>query len=1450
MTRRTLPDIRIYFADDAKTVFLTQVPVKDKVALMESWNQGPEDPKKPKPRVPPKRSTSNASRSNSEQKRVPYRAQNRGATNHDSSTPTTNSGNNMASNSRRLNRDAKHRRSMSDPNLQKSFQAMKQLWDQKVEQTSKTQLSSSRPQKSRGSSVSSTQSNDSDQASRSPKQRPRGGSVKVGVVKEEKRKGPPTPTKPKPAHLRIKENHLGDARKKAHSTSDHTTAGNLVKNRAKMFDSNTENRTQTDRTSINRGKNRSSTTSSPDSPKIFDEANGNVSVRKLAMENAKRTSPRHAANNNKKSQPEELKSDLARLLDNEESVDKDNSEDLLISKMRRNSANLAKERRRNMRRENSNHSDSDSSCSATSSLSSTSVDGPLVTKRIPSREETNEKKIPNSPVLKSYLHRNASPKAAPQDSPPIPPPRRGSLSASERRESVGSISSSTGGALQTPTAPRRQSSLHKEHTTSSSPNPSQTDIDFSPTAALQRKLSIDAAKRVSMSTTDSGTGTVSPGINRNSRSSARSIENRDSIDSDPEAFKRGGSFSSTSSSSKTPPAPPPSSDKPTRARSASTSPMIGSNQSPPVKPRGPPPPPPTNKRPKSEAIPPPNQAGNRASIASTTTVSSRLSILSDISGSGSISGNFNDEMNRIFDVIATPTSIKRFRTDDGSSPESETQEQRPDTLNISSNSDSSITIKRDSLEVPSLSKKSGNSDNESWSDYDPSDDDGNQLPLTPSKEEQNSNEPAPTPVPLEVKIHNIAKELLSTEVTYVDVLYLIDQIFHKRVLEAINKKQIQSDVKNIFSNVSAIYQFHSNFLLPQLKKRLECWETNPKLGDIMTQAAPFLKMYSLYVQNFDEAMSKLTHWSDKSSNFAGIMKQTQAMPECGSLTLQHHMLGPVQRIPRYKMLLEDYLKRLPEDSPDRPEAETALELISAAAAHSNETMKQSDKFNKLLNVYNNLVDINLDFVNVSRELIQEGKIIKISARNGEKHERYLYLFNDMLLCCTPLRRLQKKSYKVTAKIDLDGMELVADVTNMTIPHTFCVNGTKKSMEFAANSPEDKEKWVNAINDAIDSFMERKTSFMKSGSQKKKNTSVAEDTPPPQVASPEQQQQFIPIDPISPLAKSPTHVPISFEETENDEEKRIEISCTPGGTQYVVDIEEHDLGKRAPRWIKDNEVTMCMNCSKPFNRLLRRRHHCRACGRVICTECSEHKLELQYDTGKTHKVCNKCYAILTGRKNEEVDKKGVLEVEADIVSGDSILSEYLLFAEADKRKPWNRVWCVIPKNELCLYVYGANQDVRAMMTMPLPGFNLVEDSSLDREFSFKLVQARKVLFFAASSQAQKQRWKFVFEKAAVGESVSREQVNEASESAQALQNKQNQIREDLQEEVASKLETTNGSRLSSSSAESATASLSSSSTINSDSSRPSSTMEKNNSFSDTNGFSQHDGNVMFEGEVES
>ena len=56
--------------------------------------------------------------------------------------------------------------------------------------------------------------------------------------------------------------------------------------------------------------------------------------------------------------------------------------------------------------------------------------------------------------------------------------------------------------------------------------------------------------------------------------------------------------------------------------------------------------------------------------------------------------------------------------------------------------------------------------------------------------------------------------------------------------------------------------------------------------------------------------------------------------------LQHYMLKPVQRLPQYRLLLEDYLKHLDPDSPDFDDTTQALHIVSEAAEHANNTVKQ------------------------------------------------------------------------------------------------------------------------------------------------------------------------------------------------------------------------------------------------------------------------------------------------------------------------------------------------------------------------------------------------------------------------------------------------------------------------------------------------------------------------------
>ncbi|XP_041853882.1 FYVE, RhoGEF and PH domain-containing protein 4a isoform X2 [Melanotaenia boesemani] len=539
----------------------------------------------------------------------------------------------------------------------------------------------------------------------------------------------------------------------------------------------------------------------------------------------------------------------------------------------------------------------------------------------------------------------------------------------------------------------------------------------------------------------------------------------------------------------------------------------------------------------------------------------------------------------------------------------------------------------------------------------------------------------------EQKLFKIASELLQTEKAYVARLNLLDQVFCAKLMEEANKGTFPVDVvKNIFSNISSINTFHSQFLLPDLEKRMGEWASTPRIGDILQKLTPFLKMYAEYVKNFDKAMDLLKQWTDRSPQFKAIIKDIQSQEVCGCLTLQHHMLEPVQRVPRYEMLLKDYLKKLPEDDPDRRDAEKSLEIIAMAATHSNSAIRKSDNLKKLMEIYEMLGEEE-DIVHPTNEFIKEGHILKLAARNTSAMERYLFLFNNMLLYCVPKFSLGGPKYTVRTRIGIDGMK-VLETTNEDYPHTFQVSGKERTLELQASSEQDKAGWIKAFQETIEIFQQKNESF--------KNAL-------------------------------------------KDEEE----------------VSKAELGKRAPRWIRDNEVTMCMKCKEPFNALTRRRHHCRACGYVVCWKCSDNKAPLEYDGNKVNKVCRDCYSILTGEAITEGKKKGILEIEAAQFTDSSIMCGFLQHSE--KSKLWQKVWCVIPEKEcLVLYLYGAPQDVKALCTIPLLGYSVADGT--DFPASFRLSQSKSVHSFAAETEELKQRWLKVIRVAVTGEMPERPQTN--------------------------------------------------------------------------------------------
>lgn len=243
--------------------------------------------------------------------------------------------------------------------------------------------------------------------------------------------------------------------------------------------------------------------------------------------------------------------------------------------------------------------------------------------------------------------------------------------------------------------------------------------------------------------------------------------------------------------------------------------------------------------------------------------------------------------------------------------------------------------------------------------------------------------------------------------------------------------------------------------------------------------------------------------------------------------------------------------------------------------------------------------------------------------------------------------------------------------------------------------------------------------------------------------------------------------------------------------HSVEIRERlgiSLGERLPTLVPVTHAMMCMNCGCDFS-LTVRRHHCHACGKIVCRNCSRNKYPLKCLKNRMAKVCDGCFRELKLRngpvpgsmrerpvsmsfplsssrfssgsalssvfqsispstfKKQKKVPSALSEVAA---SGEgSAISGYLSRCKSGKRR-WKKLWLVI-KGKV-LYTYLASEDKVAMESIPLLGFTIApekEEGSSEVGPVFHLYHKKTLFYsFKAEDSNSAQRWMEAMEDASV------------------------------------------------------------------------------------------------------
>ncbi|XP_013882306.1 FERM, RhoGEF and pleckstrin domain-containing protein 1 [Austrofundulus limnaeus] len=318
------------------------------------------------------------------------------------------------------------------------------------------------------------------------------------------------------------------------------------------------------------------------------------------------------------------------------------------------------------------------------------------------------------------------------------------------------------------------------------------------------------------------------------------------------------------------------------------------------------------------------------------------------------------------------------------------------------------------------------------------------------------------------KAYFIAKELLTTERTYLNDLKVITESFQKT---AEKEEAFPDSVRNrISSHYDPIYKFHQGFL-KETEQRLAQWEGRSnahikgdyqRIGDILLKNIQGLRQLTLHLQKHSECLVELERACRTSRKVETLCRDFEQQKVC-YLPLYIFLLRPLHRLLHYKLILERLCKHYPPTHDDFRDCRAALAEISEMVLQLQGIMMKMENFQKLLELKKDLTGIE-NLVIPGREFIRLGCLSKLSGKGLQ--QRMFFLFSDCLLY-TSRGMTPSNQFKVHGQLPLYEMTIRESEEEWGVPHSFTLHGQRQSVVVAASCESEMERWVEDIRMAID-----------------------------------------------------------------------------------------------------------------------------------------------------------------------------------------------------------------------------------------------------------------------------------------------------------------------------------------------------------------------------------------------
>jgi len=306
----------------------------------------------------------------------------------------------------------------------------------------------------------------------------------------------------------------------------------------------------------------------------------------------------------------------------------------------------------------------------------------------------------------------------------------------------------------------------------------------------------------------------------------------------------------------------------------------------------------------------------------------------------------------------------------------------------------------------------------------------------------------------------VIQEIINTEEKYQKILIdLIENVIKPcRELKYLTKDQ----EKEIFSNVETIAKFSESFL--SSLKTAYGQDFNPKktlFAATIVKMQPFFRYYYPYCINFKDARLILEQLRKENPQFDQWLKNIELTK--WDQVIDAVLIEPVQRMPRYVILMKELKKNTHNWHPDYPSIEQALktfdDLNTTVNKHMEEYLKTLRLFELAAKYGKHFKD---ELVDPKRKFLAEEAMTLIN--DGETRQVVCYFLTDIMLIT---ERVFTGDMKLIKSLHFGQKSYVLNLPNTKhYNHLITIYGEEEGLTFILESEESKSKIIQFINKSV------------------------------------------------------------------------------------------------------------------------------------------------------------------------------------------------------------------------------------------------------------------------------------------------------------------------------------------------------------------------------------------------